>query len=94
MRHVAPTLFAMSGSGVERRRVAASLAQSHDGVVSRAELRHAGIDRWGVRSELRAGRWRAHGLQTVAVHTGELSGTAQQWRAVWEVGRGAVLDGV
>jgi hypothetical protein len=30
----------------------------------------------------------------VAVHTGELSETPLWWRAVWETGRGAVLDGV
>lgn len=53
-----------------------------------------GIDRNAVCREVAAGRWRLHGAQTVAVHTGSLSDVAVRWRAVWEVGRGAVLDGV
>ncbi len=36
-----------------------------------------------------------HGHQTVAVHTGPLSETADRWRCLWEVGHLiAVLDGV
>ncbi|MDE9367587.1 hypothetical protein PZ938_18375 [Luteipulveratus sp. YIM 133132] len=62
--------------------------------MSRAQLRELGIDRWRVRDQVAARRWRLHGLQTVAVHTGELSETAHQWRALWECGRAAALDGV
>ena len=62
--------------------------------MSRGQLRAAGIDRWAVSREVGAGRWATHGAQTVAVHTGPLSDVALRWRAVWEVGRGAVLDGV
>jgi very-short-patch-repair endonuclease len=35
-----------------------------------------------------------HGRQTVALHTGPLTPTALWWRALWEVGACAVLDGV
>ncbi len=41
------------------------------------------------------GRWRLHGQQTVALHTGPLSAEEDRWRAVWEVGECiAALDGV
>lgn len=77
-----------------RAETAAEFAAGRDGVVSRSELRGAGIDRWAVAREVRARRWALHGRQTVSVHTGELSQTALRWRAVWEVGRGSRLDGV
>lgn len=71
------------------------LGVGHDGVVSRALLRGGGVDSDRVRNQLRAGRWATHGRQTVALHTGELTARARQWRAVWEVGALiAVLDGV
>lgn len=81
-------------TGVERRTAAWAAAEHSDGVVSRAALRAVGIDRNAVGREVAAGRWRLHGAQTVAVHTGSLSEVALRWRAVWEVGGGAVLDGV
>jgi very-short-patch-repair endonuclease len=84
----------VTAQGEERRGLAAALARDHDGVVSRTSLRGVGVDRWAVAAEARAGRWATHGRQTIAVHTGPLSAVAQRWRAVWEVGRGAVLDGV
>lgn len=82
------------GTGFERRAAAWAAAECSDGVVSRTALRALGIDRNAVCREVAAGRWRLHGAQTVAVHTGALSDAALRWRAVWEVGRGAVLDGV
>ena len=48
-----------------------------------------------VRREIAAERWRVHGRQTVAVHTGGLGELALRWRAIWEVGgQIASLDGV
>lgn len=79
---------------VRRRKLAWTAAVETDGVVSRHWLRDLGITRHAVASELRAGRWRAWGRHTIAVHTGALSRDAQWWRAVWEVGAGAALDGV
>ncbi|MGB8384416.1 MAG: hypothetical protein WCG47_24790, partial [Dermatophilaceae bacterium] len=70
-------------------------AQERDGVISRRELRALGISRFGVRDQVRAGRWKTHGRQTVSTHTGQLSELARRWRAIYEVGhRIAALDGV
>ena len=44
--------------------------------------------------ETAADRWRAHGAQTIALHTQDLGFPALWWRAVWEVGcLSAALDG-
>lgn len=43
---------------------------------------------------MRAERWRRHGRQTIALHTGELDADAMLWHAVIEAGRRAALDGV
>ncbi|GAA4120792.1 type IV toxin-antitoxin system AbiEi family antitoxin domain-containing protein [Knoellia locipacati] len=73
--------------------LARELASLHDGVVDRATLRRAGIDRAAVRTEVRAGRWLTHGRHTVSVTTSPLTGRAPLWQAVWESGSGAALDG-
>ena len=71
-------------------------AAAHTGaVVSRTLLRSVGVSYLDVRSEIDAGRWKAHGLQTVALHAGELTPEDHRWRAVWEIGQGiAAVDGV
>lgn len=51
------------------------------------------MSRADVRTETGAGRWTVRGRHTVQVGTGALSQRAQLWRAVWESGSGAVLDG-
>lgn len=79
---------------VARRRTVASLAQAQEGVLSRRQPYSLGLTRSEVLCELKAGRWRAHGRQSICVHTGELSEPASWWRAVFEVGSKAVLDGV
>lgn len=80
--------------GVRRRDVAAAHADDYGGVLSRRLLRELRIDRHGIRSEVRAGRWVLHGHQTVAIHNGPLSDLARRWRAIWEVGHLiAALDG-
>ncbi|NDL60320.1 hypothetical protein [Phytoactinopolyspora mesophila] len=70
------------------------LAADQSGVISRRQLYSLGLTRWQVKAQLRAGRWRSHGRQTIAVHTGTLDQSALWWRAVWEVGADAALDGV
>ena len=76
-----------------RRGLLASL--SHDGVLSRRELRELGWDRNAVAREVAAGRWRLHGRQTVALHTAALGLQPRCWSAVFEVGEGiASIDGV
>jgi hypothetical protein len=52
-----------------------------------------GVTRWQVVAELKAGRWAAHGRQTIATYTGQLTETATWWSAIFEVGPGAALDG-
>lgn len=80
---------------MERRRVARAAAAEHGGVLSRRRLGSLGVDDRMIRREVAAERWRLHGRQTVATHTGDLSEVALRWRAVWEVGESiACLDGV
>lgn len=74
---------------------AVRVARERDGIISRAELRRLGVDRFAVRNHVLAGRWREHGGQCVSVHTGELSEQARRWWAIQEVGPLiAALDGV
>ena len=81
-------------TGDQCRRLAAEVAEHHGGVVSRALLRQMGVLRHHVRKEVDRERWRLHGQQTVAVHRRELSRDERWWRAIWETGAGAALDGV
>ena len=70
-------------------------ADAFGGVLSRDLLTAAGVDDQTIRREIQAGRWRARGRQTVALHTAPLDAVAERWRAVWEVGvRVAAVDGV
>jgi very-short-patch-repair endonuclease len=70
-----------------------ALARGQGGVVSRRQLLAAGVPRWRTRAEVRAGRWRAHWRQTVAVHTGVLDQQAMLWAATFEGGTRSLLDG-
>lgn len=84
-------------TAVARRRratLAAPLFAAHGGVARRRDLRAAGVGRDDVRAEISAGRWHRVGWHTVASHTGPLTEEARLWRAVWESGSGAALDGV
>jgi very-short-patch-repair endonuclease len=47
-----------------------------------------------VRAEVKAGRWRLNGPQTVSNQTGPLGRRGQWWAAVLEIGSRAALDGV
>jgi very-short-patch-repair endonuclease len=76
------------------RRIASRTAADHDGVLTRTALADLEVTRQATGREIRAGRWAAHGVHTVALHTGPLSPVADRWRAVWEVGAEAALDGV
>jgi very-short-patch-repair endonuclease len=70
------------------------MTRAHDGVLSRAELERFGWDRDAVARQVAAQRWALHGRRTVALHTGPLPASALWWRAVWESGAKAALDGV
>lgn len=73
--------------------MARTISALHDGVAHRRDLRSAGLTRHDVASEVAAGRWTLAGRHTVVIGTGEPTGRALLWRAVWESGSGAVLDG-
>ena len=80
----------------ERRRrheVARALAQQHDGVVTRRMLADAGLTPGQVRREIEAGAWHVVGLHTLAVSGVAPQGAGVWWRALWESGQHAVLDG-
>ena len=80
-------------SRAERARIAAGVAALHAGVAHRADLRAAGLSRHDVASEVDAGRWRRAGRHTVVIGSSAPRGEALWWRAVWETGAGAALDG-
>ena len=88
-----PTLPRPSELRVIRRRRVQRLADDQEGVVSRRQLAQLGVTRWQIRAELRAGRWRAVGRQSVVTHTGPLPPAARNWVAVFEAGPRAHLDG-
>lgn len=61
------------------------------GVVSRAQLRVAGVDRWQIRNQVQARRWRLIGRRVVVLHRGALSARQRQWVAVLNAGPQAAL---
>ncbi len=66
-----------------------------DGILSRGQLRELGLDRFDVRTEVRAGRWFKPSPGTVAVFTGELTQRQGWWVALLETGcSNAALDAV
>lgn len=78
---------------LSRDLLAVTIATDHDGVASRAALHDAGIDRHAIRAEVRAGRWALLGRQTVRILSVPAGPQLDLWRALWEAGRGALLDG-
>lgn len=76
------------------RRTARALAAGQAGVLCRRQLRASGLPRWLLQLEVRAGRWRRTGRQTVVVHNGPLSAASRRAVAVLEASPRAALDGV
>ncbi|WP_329002703.1 hypothetical protein OHA18_06025 [Kribbella sp. NBC_00709] len=70
------------------------LFEAQYGVAGRRQLYSLGLHRWDVSAELRAGRWRRRGPQSISNQNGDLSEQARWWVAVIEVGSRAALDGV
>lgn len=90
VEHLEPRLLP-----ARRHRRGHLVSLSHDGVLSRRELREYGWDRNALAREVAAGRWRLHGRRTVGLHTAPLGLEARCWRAVFEVGETiATIDGV
>jgi very-short-patch-repair endonuclease len=73
--------------------MAVAAAAPRGGVLSRRELLRLGVTRWEVTAEVRAQRWHKDGRQTVRVCAGDPA-LAQWYRALYEVGGQAVLDGI
>ena len=63
-------------------------------IVGRRQLIGLGVPRWVIQAEVRAGRWRRTGRQSLAVHNGPLDVEARRWVAVMEVSQRAAVDGV
>ncbi|MCK0110713.1 type IV toxin-antitoxin system AbiEi family antitoxin domain-containing protein [Ornithinimicrobium sp. F0845] len=76
-----------------RQRLARTVADQHDGVARRKDLRAAGLTDADIRAEVEAGRWTRLGRHTIGVTVSRTEGRARRWWAVWESGSGAVLDG-
>lgn len=76
-----------------RREVAARLAADHGGVARRRDLLDAGVHRHEVEAEVREGVWHQVGRHTLSIGGGTVQGRGLLWRALWESGPRAVLDG-
>ena len=76
-----------------RLRAVRELGDAQGGVVSRDQLRLAGVTTHELEAHLRARRWRGVHTQSVAVHTGPLPQLGRQWAAVFEAGYRGCLDG-
>ena len=83
-------------SETTRRRVerAERLSLDHGGVLSRDQLRSLGIERGVTARLVRDRRWAAWGRHSVVTHCAEVELVGACWRAVHEVGWGALVDGV
>lgn len=76
------------------RAAARRLGRPQASVVSLKQLYAVGVPRWLVRREVRVGRWRRPGRQTVVLHNGPLPPAARRWVAVLEGGPRAAVSGV
>ena len=76
-----------------RHELARSLAEPHDGVVTRAMLLDAGLTAGQIRTELERGAWHRAGWHTSSIAAREPVGRGLWWRALWESGRHSALDG-
>ena len=81
-------------SRAERDSRGRAVAQDYDGIAHRRDLRRVGIGRDDVRGEVEAGRWLTLEKHTVVIVREAWSRRSAWWRAIWESGAGAVLDGV
>ena len=91
MSHVGVSVSLLIESSLRRAR---RIAQDQALIAHRRQLYAAGVARWVVRRELRAGRWQRTGRSTLALHNGPLDVEARRWVAVLESGPRAALSGV
>ena len=76
-----------------RAAVGARLAQLHGGVARRGDLLDGGLTRYDIDAQLRRGVWHSAGAHTICVDGREPRDEGLLWRALWESGPRAVLDG-
>ena len=76
-----------------RQQLAVAASEPHDGVVTRQMLARAGLTAGQVRSEVERGVWHRAGVHTLSISGRQPTGRGVWWRAVWESGRHAALDG-
>jgi very-short-patch-repair endonuclease len=76
-----------------RRRRVERIAGDQAGIASRIQVYAAGVTRYEVRENIRAGRWQRVGRQSIAVYTGPLTDASRDWAAVFEAGPRGFLDG-
>lgn len=76
-----------------RLRAVRETGDAQGGVVSRDQLRVAGISCHEIDAHLRGQRWRPVHTQSIAVHTGPLPRAGSRWAAVFEAGPRGCLDG-
>lgn len=72
---------------------ARELAAQQGHVLSRRQLYALGLTRWEVRGQVRRGRWKLIGDQSVQLHNGVLDPVGERWAAVFQGGPRACLDG-
>lgn len=77
----------------QRQRVAEDVAAPYDGVATMSMLLAAGLTRGQIKAYLDRGAWGRFGRHTVCVTGLTLTGRAPWWRALWESGKHAALDG-
>lgn len=75
-----------------RQEKAETLARSQGGILSRRQLHTLGVTRSAIEAQLVARRWRAFGRHGIGVTLGDHE-HALFWRALFEIGGQAVLDG-
>jgi hypothetical protein len=64
------------------------------GILTRAQLRRAGVSEGRVRADLEAGRWRALNEVVVCTHNGPLTAAQAEWAAVLSAAAPAALAGL
>lgn len=67
------------------------LAAGQGGLVTRAQLRTCGVDRFGVRNQVAAQRWVWHSATVIGTTTGPLSRSQVQWLGVLHGGTDALV---
>lgn len=71
-----------------------AIAEGQAGLITRAQLRIAGVPRWQVTHRLATDRWQALTPSVVATFTGALTDTQRLWLGVLHAGPGALLGGL